>query len=344
MARVDRAKRQLLREVVRENLETIHGLPPRPLRRPRRLARAALRRLPLILVASFLLVSIKVLSTGGGERQAPPKPALEALLAKPSFPAPQAIDPVAFSLGVRKIVLDAGHGGSDPGARAAYGVWEKDLTLDIARRLRKLLEEASFEVVMTRERDETVSLRQRALFANTQKGDLFVSIHVNSLELNSAPARAYRGVETYYLGPTKDPHVERLASLENQESGYSMADFRQLLEGVYTHVRQRESRTFATVVHGQLIRGVGKANPALRDNGVKPAPFVVLVATEMPGILAEVSYLSNNDEAKLLADPVYRQNIAQGLFEGIRAYADARNRPGGPRPAPKGSVAVKGAL
>lgn len=342
MPRVNRVKRELLREVVRENLETMRGLPPRSLRRSRRWGRFAVRRVPLVVLATLLvLVSVKALSTGG-DRLPEAKPALAALIAPPIFPAPQPINPVAFSLGVRKIVLDPGHGGDDPGARTVHGVWEKDLTLDIARRLRKLLEKAGLEIEMTRERDETVPLRGRAGFANAAKADLFVSIHVNSLHLNSTPARQHRGVETYYLGPTKDPYIEQLASFENRDSGYSLADFRRLLDGVFAHVRQRESRTFATVVHGQLLRELGKANPALRDNGVKTAPFAVLVATEMPGLLAEVSYLSNDEEGKLLADPVYRQNIAQGLFEGIRAYADTMNRPAGPRPVAK-SVALKGA-
>jgi len=175
---------------------------------------------------------------------------------------------------------------------------------------------------MTRDADESVSLKQRAQFANAEKADLFVSIHVNSI-----PTPECRAVETYYLGSADDRRGERLAGAENRESGYSLADFRQLLEGVYAHVRQGESKKLAEAVQSQLVTLLGHTNPAIRDNGVKTAPFLVLVATESPGILAEVSCLSSQDEAQLLADPDYRQKIARGLFAGIRAYAEAGRDP-----------------
>jgi N-acetylmuramoyl-L-alanine amidase len=333
MPRLDRVKRQLVSEVVRENVETLRGLPPRPLRRPqRRFPRIALRGVGLVVAPSLLFVVISVMATGQAERpaalarpaSAPPAASVPEPLVQTaeSLPAPQAMSPVAFPLEVRKIILDPGHGGVDPGAPATGGVWEKDVTLDVARRLKALLREAGFEVLMTREKDETVSLRERAQFANYQKGDLFISIHFNAL-----PTRSYRGLETYYLGATKEKHIERLAGAENQASGYSMADFRRLLEGVYTHVRQNESKQLAEAVHQGLATSLVKGNPAIRDSGVKPAPFLVLVATEMPGILAEVSYLSNDEDARLLAQPAYRAEIARVLFQGIRAYADARNKP-----------------
>jgi N-acetylmuramoyl-L-alanine amidase len=333
MSRLDRVKRQLVSEVVRENVETLRGLPPRQLRRPRRrFPRIALRGVGLVVAPSILFVVISVMATGQAERpaalarsaSAPAAPSAPEPLAPTfeSLPAPQAMSPVAFPLEVRKIILDPGHGGADPGAPATGGLWEKDVTLDVARRLKALLLEAGFEVLMTREKDETVSLRERAQFANYQKGDLFISIHFNAL-----PTRSYRGLETYYLGATKEKHIERLAGAENQASGYSMADFRRLLEGVYTHVRQKESKQLAEAVHQGLAASLVKGNPAIRDSGVKPAPFLVLVATEMPGILAEVSYLSNDEDARLLAQPGYRAEIARVLFQGIRAYADARNKP-----------------
>ena len=326
MSQLDDVKQRLLREAVRENLEMIQGLPPRSLRRGYRIRRAILRGLRLAGVPSLLLLSMTGLSTGGGEQRVPVAPSAlrQAIPTRLSFLVPHRINPATFPLGVRKIVLDPGHGGADSGARTPSGLWEKEVTLDVAHRLRALLQEASFEVAMTRDQDETVSLRQRALIANTERGDLFVSIHVNSF-----PTREHRGVETYYLGPTDDPRVERIARVENLTSGYSLADFRRLLEGVYTHVRQGESKKFAGEVHRQLVTLLSKANPAIKDDGVKTAPFLVLVATEMPGVLAEVSCLSNKEEAQLLADPGYRQQIARALFAGIRAYADARNRPDG---------------
>lgn len=323
MTQLDRVKRRLVSEVVRENVETLHGLPPRPLRRARqRLPQAAMRAFGLVVAPSLLFVGISVLSTGQADR--PDALARSVAPAAPpaSFPAPQALNPAAFPLEVRKIVLDPGHGGSDPGAPTAGGLWEKDITLDVAKRLKVLLTEAGFEVLLTREKDETVSLRERAQFANYQRGDLFISIHFNALD-----TRSYRGLETYYLGATSDKRVERLAGGENQGSGYSFADFKRLLEGVYTHVRQKESKQLAETIHRGLAANLVKGNPAIKDSGVKPAPFLVLVATEMPGILAEVSYLSNDEDARLLAQPGYRAEIARVLFQGIRTYADARNKP-----------------
>jgi N-acetylmuramoyl-L-alanine amidase len=326
MAPIERVKRRLVSEVVRDNVETLRGLPPRPLRRTRRVPTVALRGVGLVVAPSLLFLAISALSTGPAERPAGlARPAASSQpAAARSFPAPQAVNPSAFPLEVRKIVLDPGHGGADPGAPAAGGVWEKDITLDVAQRLRLLLVEGGFEVLLTREKDETVSLRERAQFANYQRGDLFVSIHFNALQ-----SRSYRGLETYYLGATTDPHVERLTGAENRTSGYSMADFRRLLEGVYVHVRQTESRQLAESIHRGLATSLLKGNPAIKDSGVKPAPFLVLVATEMPGILAEVSYLSNAEDARLLAEPSYRAEIARALFQGIRGYADVRNRPGG---------------
>lgn len=318
--------RRFLREAVRENLETIQGLPPRSLRRRYRICQSLRRGFRLVIVPALLLISFNGLPTEWVEPQtsAPPTRVHQALPTPLSFPAPRPTDLTTFPLGVKKVVLDPGHGGADPGARTPSGLLEKDITLDIARRLRALLQEAAFEVAMTRDEDETVSLRHRALIANTERGDLFVSIHVNSI-----PEPEHRGVETYYLGPTDDPRVEQIAGYENRGSGYSLADFRRLLEGVYTHVRRAESRKFAGEAHRGLVTYLSKVNTAIKDDGVKTAPFLVLVATEMPGILVEVSVLSNEEEARLLADPDYRQHIARGLFAGIQAYADALNRPGG---------------
>lgn len=332
MAGLDHVKRQLVSEVVQENVATLRGLPPRPLRRvrSRRVRVGLVRALGLVVAPSLLFVAVSALSTGRAER-----PALPRAVAAPEpdlglLPAPREISAAAFPLPVRKVVVDPGHGGSDPGAPTTLGLWEKDITLDVAQRLRILLVEQGFEVALTRERDESVSLRERAQFANVQRGDLFVSIHFNSL-----PTRSYRGIETYYLGATSDPHVERLAGAENRESGYSLADFRRLLESVYVHVRQRESKQFAEAVHRGLATTLVKGNPAIRDSGVKPAPFLVLVATEMPGILAEICYLSNEEDARLVKEPGYRQEIAKALAAGIRVYADGRVKPAGGR---KGSA------
>jgi N-acetylmuramoyl-L-alanine amidase len=324
MAPSDRLKRRVLQQAVRDNVDTIRGLPPSPLRVNTRLRRGAIQATLLVALPTLGLLAYNPLSGSAPDRAA----VLAAAPAVLTFRAPKAIGPVTASLGVKKLVLDPGHGGNDSGARA-QGVWEKEITLDVARELRGLLQRAKYEVAMTRDADTFVSLRERAQLANVERADLFVSIHVNSV-----PSQECHAVETYYLGPADDPRAEQLAGQENHDSGYRLADFRRLLEGVYAHVRQAESRKLAQVVQQELVAALGDTNPAIRDKGVRSAPFLVLVATESPGILAEVSCLSNDDEAGRLADSAYRQRIARALFHGIHAYAEARNRVAGLGPGP----------
>ncbi|MCB1054353.1 MAG: N-acetylmuramoyl-L-alanine amidase, partial [Acidobacteria bacterium] len=152
--------------------------------------------------------------------------------------------------------------------------------------------------------------------------DIFVSIHVNWIE-----QREIRGVETYFLGATDDPYLRAIAAAENKDSGYSLADFRSIMEGVYAGVRQDESRRLAQAVQRQLFASLKGVNPALRNRGVKTAPFVVLVSSEMPAVLVEVSCLSNDEEAALLTKPLYREYIARALSSGIRDYADSLSPP-----------------
>ena len=312
----DRLKRQVLLGAVRENVDTIRGLPPPPLRVGAQLRRGVIQATLLVALPTLGLLAYTPLSGSAPDRVA----VLATAPAVLTFRAPKAIGPVTASLSVKKVVLDPGHGGNDSGARAR-GVWEKEITLEIARELRAFLKRARYEVTLTREADTFVSLRQRAQIANVERADVFVSIHVNSV-----PSRECHAVETYYLGPADDPRAEQLAGRENHDSGYQLADFRRLLESVYAHVRQAESRKLAQVVQQELVGVLGDTNPAIRDKGVRSAPFLVLVTTESPGILAEVSCLSNDDEAGRLADPAYRQRIARALFHGIHAYAEDRNR------------------
>lgn len=164
---------------------------------------------------------------------------------------------------------------------------EKDVTLDIAHRLRLLLEEATVTVLMTRERDEAVPLDQRTATANRWQGDLFISIHANWLTPHTL-----RGIETFYLGPTDDPTLLHLARRENSPSSYSLTEARQLLD-MFIDVKRGESHTLVETIQAELIATLHEANPTLEDRGVKSAPFVVLAGTKMPAILAEVSCLSN---------------------------------------------------
>src|SRR5262249_45298679 len=157
-------------------------------------------------------------------------------------------------------------------------------TADIAERVGRLVVQRHFEAVMTRSTDESVSLLQRAAIANGRQGDIFVSIHLNSFQPSSVC-----GVETYFLGPTKEPDRVVLAARENEQSGYSLSDMRLLFERIYSDARREESRRLAEAVQRALMRSLRSDDPALTDRGVKMAPFVVLVATDMPAILAEVS-------------------------------------------------------
>jgi len=331
-----RLKRQLVAGAIRENVALIEGRRaerPRPRRAPRLGG-------PLGFVAGTLLAgALAVLAAPhlsvSPERPSPPLPEPPAAAAPPlaagsavSFAglaggAPARVAGEVFPLASRRIVLDPGHGGGD-GGTALGTLHEKEITLDLALRLRDLLAAEGFDVHLTREDDRRISLRDRAALANALPADLFLSIHVNWI----ADPRGERGVETYYLGPTDDPFLTRLASAENAESGYSRADIRSLLEGIYQDLRQEESARAASSVQQALHRSLGEVNPGLEDWGVKSAPFLVLVATEMPAVLAEVSSLSHPEEAKLLAQPDYRERIAQALLAGVRAYAD-RHAPAG---------------
>lgn len=333
--KVDRVKRQLLTEAVAENLDTIRGLPPRSLRPVRRIGKAWLRRAPLLVLLAALAGSTYVAAS---RHEVSPSRGLEVSRAQvvpvaaprprdSETPKPRTeplvpVSAAAFPLTVRRVILDAGHGGSDPGTSIPQ-ITEKEITLDIEARLRALLVQRGFDVVSTRQDDRLIALRERARLANDSGGDIFVSIHVNALETH----KASHGVETYYLGPTNDPSLTKLAAAENLDSGYSMTDMRKLLERVYGDVRRDESKQLAASVQQQLFTGLRAVDPGLENWGVKRAPFIVLTATEMPAILAEVGCLSNATEAQMLRSPNYRQQIAQALFNGIHGYARENDAP-----------------
>lgn len=330
--KIERVKRRLLREAVADNLDTIRGLPPYGLRRRQRWSRAWLRRAPLVLVPLTLAGSSYL--SHPPSLPLPQPPAVQRVgasmfsIRSPRPPLPPAepmgtVSASAFPLSVRRVVLDAGHGGGDPGASSTSLLIEKEVTLDLQKRLQKLLQKNGFEVVLTRTDDRMIALRERARLANTSSGDIFVSIHVNSLQSHQSS----HGVETYYLGPTTDPSLTRLAAAENLASGYSIGDLRRLLDRVYGDVRRDESRRLAAAVQQQMFAGLSAVDPGLENWGVKRAPFIVLVATDMPAILAEVGCLSNDREAEMLGNATYRQQIAQALFHGIHAYASANDAP-----------------
>ena len=250
--------------------------------------------------------------SAAGAGEAPP-PVLNAAELKP-------ISADVFGLGIHRILLDPGHGGTDTGTTVGQ-LAEKDLPLDIATRLREQLEKEGFEVHMTRTTDLTMTLRERSEMANLMSAHLFVSVHINYLP----GGRSSRGVETYFVGSTEDPELLELARRENAHSGYDMASNNQLLQKLFTDARKANSQVLAQRVQQMLFSSLKRENPELIDRGVKQAPFVVLVGTTMPAILAEVACLSNDKDAELLGRPLYRASIAEALARGIRRYAEEVN-------------------
>jgi N-acetylmuramoyl-L-alanine amidase len=320
----------MVKEAVAQNLEMIRGLPPRAVQPWHRLLRLWARRASFVLLPATLLGSTYWVAIAAKAPVTAPLPvavvakAVPAPLRAPeSSPSAERLTATAFPLAVRRVVLDAGHGGSDPGATTEE-LTEKDITLDIGQRLKERLEREGFEVVVTRDGDRTIALKDRAWLANNSRSDIFVSIHVNAIVKHTES----RGIETYYLGATDDPSLTRLAAAENRVSGYSMADMRKLLDGIYADARSDESHALAAAVQRNLYTTLRTADPGLENWGVKRAPFVVLVATDMPAILAEVGCISNEKEASMLRRPEHRQRIADALFEGIQAYAKGSERNG----------------
>jgi N-acetylmuramoyl-L-alanine amidase len=318
----------MLKAAVQDNADAIADRLPRPLRPGRRwLALTAYWARVLLLPASIVIAPMAVAawSIAAQPNPAPPVAATESAAPLAAGPPASMPDPSllarplpsgALALGVRRVVLDAGHGGAHPGTSSASGLVEKEITLDLADRARALLIARGFEVVMTRTSDQTLSLKDRSNTANQQRGDIFVSIHLNSL------GDSARGVETFYLGPGQGPEHDAIAATENEHSGYSLSDMRTLLDGIYVDARRDESKRLAQSVQRSIMKRLGKNDPGLEDRGVKTAPFVVLVATEMPAILAEVSCLSDADEAERLGKTAHRQAVAEALVNGIQSFID----------------------
>lgn len=239
-------------------------------------------------------------------------------------PARKAARSLTRALGLKlgRIVLDPGHGGHDAGTTSPGGLLEKDLVLDIALRLGKLIEEQlGAEVALTRKDDTFVSLEKRAEFANQQRADLFVSIHANSSRYANAS-----GPETFFLNFTSSADALEVASRENATSGKTIFELEDILKKIALNDKLTESREFAEKVQAAMIAVAGRSLPKFRNRGVKRAPFVVLIGTHMPSILAEAGFLSNAREEAMLKRPEYRQKLAEGLLRGITQYAETLAR------------------
>ncbi|MCD6292227.1 MAG: N-acetylmuramoyl-L-alanine amidase [Deltaproteobacteria bacterium] len=221
-----------------------------------------------------------------------------------------------LGLGVGTIVLDAGHGGKDPGALSAKGSREKDVVLDISKRLKEILQKRlKCRVVTTRNSDKFIPLEARTVVANTKKADLFVSIHANA----SRNRRAH-GVETYFLNLSTDKEAMELAALENATSTKNIGQLQSILNDLMQNSKIKESSRLASCVQNSLVGKLRQSYRKVNNLGVKQAPFYVLIGAQMPSILVEVSFISNKMEAQRLATGAYRQKIAEGLADGIEKY------------------------
>jgi len=220
-----------------------------------------------------------------------------------------------LGLGISRIVIDAGHGGHDPGAEGA-SVAEATVVLDVALRLEKLLlKQPGVEVVLTRRTDVFVPLEERTAIANREQADLFLSIHANASRDKKA-----RGIETYFLNFATTPDAEVVAARENAASERTMNSLADIVKAITLNNKLDESRTFASLVDKALVRRLRTTNKRLKDHGVKQAPFVVLIGASMPSVLVEVSFITNKQEGQLLRSAAYRQRVAEALAEGIRQY------------------------
>lgn len=232
----------------------------------------------------------------------------------------------ALDLKIGRIVIDPGHGGADTGTVGANGLQEKDLVLDVSQRLGKILQRRmGADVIYTRNSDKFIPLESRTEIANQENADLFVSIHGNHSEDPQT-----RGVETYYLSFTAAMDALEVASRENAASDMSVGKLQDLVKQIAMNEKVGESREFAANVQRALYAGVSNGNLAIRDRGVKKAPFIVLIGAHMPSILAEISFLSNSVDEQNLKKSEYRDQIAESLYRGIAKYVNGLS---GVRPA-----------
>ena len=236
---------------------------------------------------------------------------------KPAVPAQDGYSLVRqLGLGIQRIVIDPGHGGKDPGCIGSNGLLEKDIVLDVCHRLKKLMTSNSdVEVILTRETDIFLPPENRTVVANQKKADLFISVHVNS-----HPDKKHSGIETFFLNFSQDPSVNRIAARENATSTKSISMMKDILEKLAKNSKIVESKELATLIQNKLAEKLAKKYSRVRNLGVKGGPFWVLIGGEMPSVLVEISHLSNSLEGGRLKTPQYRQEIAQGIYEGIIAY------------------------
>lgn len=234
-----------------------------------------------------------------------------------SAPPPKALKPV--TPGLRKIVLDPGHGGKDPGAIGVNGIPEKDIVLAVAKKLAKRLKaDLGIQVVLTREDDTFIPLEDRTAVANAEDADLFISLHVNS-----SPNPEARGIETYYLDNTTDEASIRLAARENGTSRKSISDLQFILSDLTQNSKLEDSITLAHRLQSSVVFRMGQKRGVVKDLGVKKALFYVLVGARMPSVLVEMFFITHKIEGRALARRAYQDALVEALVEGIKKYQDS---------------------
>ena len=227
-------------------------------------------------------------------------------------------DPPSAGAGLRKIVLDPGHGGKDPGAIGAGGIAEKDIVLSVAKKLaRKLRAELGVQVILTRNDDRFVALEERTAIANSEDADLFISLHVNA-----SPNSESRGIETYYLDNATDEAAIRLAARENRTSRRNISDLQFILSDMMQNMKLEDSITLAHRLQGSLVGGMTKIMSDVKDLGVKKALFHVLVGARMPSVLVEMLFITNRAEALAMSQDSHQDALAEALYEGIQKFGE----------------------
>ncbi len=230
-------------------------------------------------------------------------------------PDPETLTPGSltreFGLTAKTIVIDAGHGGKDPGGGSAGNLIEKPIVLSISKKIGAILTAKGYTVLLTRDTDRFIPLKERTAFATKHKADLFLSIHANA----SGDSRA-NGIETYYLDvASTDKNAEIIAARENANSGYSIQELESLLKGLIVESKSKDSRRLAKHVQQELVAATGAA-----DRGVKHARFVVLIGTRVPAILIETGFVTNQTEGKKLTSAAYQQKLANAIVRGVEKF------------------------
>ena len=282
-----------------------------------------------ITIAGVDRLATKPQTPGSAPAEAAPPPAAShtASAALPT-PAPPAANRAGnyslarqLGLGARRIVIDPGHGGHDPGTIGPRGLQEKDLVLDVALRLERLVrQELGTEVLLTRSSDVFIPLEERTAIANSKGADIFVSIHANAARNSKA-----RGIETYILSFARTPHAEAVAARENAISTATLKDLQNLVKAITLNSKIDESRDLAHSLQESMVSGVREQH-AIPDRGVHSAPFYVLIGANMPAVLAELGFVSHPEDEKRLRTPAYREVLARSLLRGLRSYLEALSR------------------